>query len=129
MAERSVAFDNMRRALLAYVQAIPFAAVVEVQAIAGALNIPARHAAYILSRLSIDETDLCPWHRVVPRNGVFSGGRKSSSRTALQIALLRHEGVPFANDVSIDFGRATLWRPPDTYRTTCWADYEGDVTP
>ncbi len=129
MAERSVAFDNMRRALLAYVQAIPFAAVVEVQALAGALNIPARHAAYILSRISVDETDLCPWHRVVPRNGVFSGGTRSTPRTALQMALLRHEGVPFADDVRIDLGRATLWRPPDTYRTTFWADYEGDVTP
>ena len=122
MAERSIAYANMRRALLGYVRDIPHGQVVEIATLAAALNIPARHAAHILSRLSDDEADMIPWHRVVPRDGVFAGKRTGTSRTARQIALLDDEGVSIDPKGRIDLSRAQFWQPPETHRSTFWAD-------
>lgn len=126
MSEGSAAFARMRRALVSHVGDIPRGAVVEGAVLAASLNIPARHAAYILSQLAEEEARFLGWFRVIPKKGHFPQGRLDHPRIARQIALLRQEGVPFLDPMRVDLGRATLWHPPDTYRNRIWADAEDD---
>ncbi len=124
MPEGSNAYANMRRALLGYVGDIPSGSVVEVSTLAEALNVPARHVAHILSRLGDDEAELVPWHRVIPRRGVFTKSQMNRPRTRCQIAHLQEEGAAFINGARLDMASVTRWQPPDAHRSTFWADLD-----
>ena len=126
MPEGSIAYANMRRALLGYVGDIPFGSVVEVSTLAEALNIPARHVAHILSRLGDDEAELLPWPRVIPRRGAFTKAQMNRPRTMRQIAHLQEEGAAFLDGARLDMASVTCWQPPDTHRSTFWADLDED---
>jgi methylated-DNA-protein-cysteine methyltransferase-like protein len=125
LAERSKAYANMKRALLAYVRAIPAGRVVEMGVLADSLNIPARHAAWILTRLSDEEEDATPWHRVVPTGGVLARRGRAARRARVQIALLRDEGLPMDAEGRIPLSAALRWEPPATHRATVWAEVQG----
>ena len=122
MPKHSVVYARMREALLACVGAIPRGKVVDIGTLATSLNIPARHAAFILSRLSADESDAVPWHRVVPRGGDFTQAKKHPLRFSLQVSLLRSEGFTLVGETRLAYSDAQLWLPPDTHRATRWSD-------
>lgn len=115
----------MRRALLGYVGDIPSGSVVEVSTLAEALNLPARHVAHILSRLGNDEVELLPWHRVIPRRGAFTKAQMGRPRTIRQIVLLEGEGATFVDNARLDMASVMCWKPPDTHRSTFWAEMRG----
>ena len=118
----SPAFARLKRALLRLLATIPAGRVIESAELAAALNVPARHAAYILSKLSDDERALTPWHRVVPRGGMFRVWETEKGRLGLQIRMLGAEGISVNTTGAIAGWPAQRWSPPDTYRVTIWAD-------
>jgi alkylated DNA nucleotide flippase Atl1 len=124
VAERSVAFADMRRALLDYVRDIPPRAVVEIGTLAQSLNIPSRHAAYMLLMLSDDERASVPWHRELPKSGAFPPAQRERPHTAQQFAMLKAEGAVFNGPWYLDLKATALWHPPQTHAATFWADFE-----
>lgn len=122
MAKGSVAYYNMKRALLSAVQDIPFGKVVEVSNLGVALNIPARHVSYILSTLTDDEADVVSWQRVIPKSGKFPKPDKQKPRHAEQINLLLGEGFGLKNGNQIIIRADAFWQPDDTHKATFWAD-------
>lgn len=124
MSGNSHAYANMKRALFTAVSAIPAGRVVELRTLAAALNIPPRHAAFILSKMTADEAELIPAHRVVPQGGDFGKpeGRKPS--LVRQLERLRAEGQEVKANRHLTLGAATLWRPDERHRSTIWADEE-----
>ena len=119
MPERSLAFARMRRALLTEVVRIPRGKVVEIAEVGQALNIPPRHVAYMLARLTEDEVELVPWHRVVPRGGRFT---KATERVEHQLRLLASEGLRHDGTRQLVLTPADFWQLGDTHRSTFWAD-------
>jgi hypothetical protein len=89
----------MRAALLETVRGIPAGQAVDLPSLAASLNIPSRHAAYILSQLSEEERAWVPRHRVAPKGMRFPGKRTQAQD--LQIALLAKEGLALAPDGSL----------------------------
>jgi alkylated DNA nucleotide flippase Atl1 len=114
----------MRRALIALVNEAPQGRACELSALAAALNIPPRHAAYILSALSPDEAVLIAWHRVVPDGGRFTPAKRKGARVAEQVRRLEAEGLPLGPDGTIRGWPEPLWSPPQTHAQTIWADEE-----
>lgn len=114
----------MKRALFAAVMAIPPGRVVEMRTLAAALNIPPRHAAFILSKLTAEEAEMIPVHRVVPLAGDF--GKPEGRKPALtrQLARLRAEGHEVKANRHLALGEARLWQPDERHRGTIWADEE-----
>jgi len=94
------------RRIVEAVRAIPPGAVTSYRGVALAAGVPngARQVARVLHSLSAKER--LPWHRVVRADGAVAlppgGGRE------LQIALLRAEGVPVADDGRVDPAAAAL---------------------
>lgn len=133
MAARSPAFAAMRRAVLAATQAIPFGKAVEIARLAESLNIPARHAAYILAGLTAEEADFVPAHRVVPAGGRFRaparGDARAAARIAARIAALRSEGFEIGPDGTVVLPEDRLWRPDDRFRDALWADVAAESSP
>lgn len=126
MPKGSVAYATMRRALLAEVSRVPRGYVVEAASLGEALNIPARYIGHFLARLAPDEEEVIPWHRTIPRGGVFGRAERRSLRAEQQLQLLAQEGhrVDFQRDIPL--GPVERWVPDDKHRQTFWADYEAD---
>lgn len=114
MPKPSPAFQAMKRALLEQLSAIPSGKVVALDQMAVAMNIPARHVAYLIAQLNEAERDLVPWHRLVPSGCTFPAEAKQSPRQVQQIGLLAQEGVsdPAAHVIP----------PKFDYSTVFWAD-------
>ncbi len=124
MTKPSNAYARMKHALFDQVAAIPLGRVVEISALATALNIPSRHAAYILSQMTEEELLFLPRHRVVPRDGRFPKQEKRSARQTAQIALLLAENLSIAPNGQIEhLDQVSLPLTPD-HRKTIWADEE-----
>jgi len=121
---KSAAYSRMRKALLALVGQIPPGQVCELPALARALNIPPRHAAYIMSTLTPDEASLAAWYRVVPAGGRFTPAKRESPRIERQIRRLEGEGICLDGRGRITGWPAPAWTPPDTHAATLWADAE-----
>ena len=114
MPKPSPAFQAMKRALLEQLTAIPAGKVVTLDQMAVAMNVPARHVAYIMSQLNEAERDLVPWHRLVPTGGRFPVEAKRSPRHVQQLTLLAQEGVSEP--------AAHMTQPPFDYSSVFWAD-------
>lgn len=114
MPKTSPAFQAMKRALLKQLSAIPLGKVVTLDQMACAMNIPARHIAYMIAQLSPEERGLVPWHRLVPSGCTFPVEKKQSPRQIEQIRMLAQEGIkdPAAHVIP----------PPFDYSTVFWAD-------
>lgn len=104
----------MKRALLEQICAIPSGKVVALDQMAIAMNVPARHVAYMVSQLGEAERELVPWHRLVPSGSKFPAAAKRSPRQIEQIKLLAQEGV---SDLT-----AHVIAPPFDYSSVFWAD-------
>jgi methylated-DNA-protein-cysteine methyltransferase-like protein len=118
----SLAYANMRRALFEAVRTIPAGKVVETRTLAEALNIPPRHAAFILSQMTADEASVIPAHRVVPKGGDFGKPESRKPAAARQLARLRTEGHAVTGNRRIAITPDRLWQPDDRHRRTIWAD-------
>ncbi len=125
MPRKSVAFDRMRKALFEAMRDIPSGRVTEYSTMGFALNIPARHVAFILSGMTIDERDLLPWHRLVPKNGRFGSPRNWSDDRCRQVESLRKEGVTIDDSGTIVRLHETLHEPDNQHANTFWADMDG----
>jgi alkylated DNA nucleotide flippase Atl1 len=126
MSKPSVAFVNMKRALLQAVQTIPSGCVTEVGDLAKSLNIPARHAAFILAKLAADEEAEVPWHRVIPRNGDFGKKETRTDRQAFQIKRLQAEGLKILNGQRLQLDPSKIWSLDEGNQTTIWADADSE---
>jgi methylated-DNA-protein-cysteine methyltransferase related protein len=119
---KSIAYANLKRAVLAYVRDVPQGRVTTAADLGRALNLPARHVAHLLSQLDADEAESVPCHRVVPKDGRLPREAKSTPAQKLARArLLRERLVLDRQDRIADFeARRIVW--PDTHATTIWAD-------
>jgi alkylated DNA nucleotide flippase Atl1 len=120
----SAAYARMRAALYERLDGIAPGALMRLDLLAAALNIPARHAASILARIPPEEEAFRAWWRVIPAAGRFPPAPRLSPRQRAQIALLAEDGVAILPDGSIgdlekrlvapdmrDAGR--IWLEPD----------------
>ncbi len=126
MAKNSTAFDKMRKALFDTMVEIPAGQVTEFSGMGAALNAPARHIAFIVSKMTGDEREVLPWYRLVPRNGKFGGPQKWSAIRTMQVDLLRKEGVTVDQTGTVMQFQDKLHVPDDKHANTFWADLEDD---
>ncbi|MEL6475428.1 MAG: MGMT family protein [Pseudomonadota bacterium] len=121
---KSAAFARMRAALLDLVVQIPAGRVTEIGTLAEALNMPARHAAYMLSALTEDERALLPWYRAVPKAGRFPAKAKRKPVHVQHINRLLEDGHKAGDAGDPEFTQAAYWSPPTDHANTIWADEE-----
>lgn len=110
---------------MALVNEVPHGRVCELPALAAALNIPPRHAAYMLATLTPDEAGLVAWYRIVPAGGRFAPAKRKETRGADQICRLAAEGLALGPDGQISAWPEPAWVPPDFHSGTIWADEDG----
>lgn len=79
----------MRERLLAFVSVIPPGRVTTAEVLAQAIDVPPRLVETLLSRLSAEDRERIPWHRVVAKGGAIGRGKDRER----QIALLDRDGV------------------------------------
>lgn len=93
---------------------------------ARALNIPPRHVAFLLTRLTGDEAELIAWHRIIPRGGDFGAPQKRSLRKERQIERLVAEGFELAQGRFLLVRDEHIWQPDDCHARTIWADEDDE---
>lgn len=126
MSRNSIAFQNMREALFEAMRDIPVGRVTEFSMMGAALNIPARHVAFIVSKMTGDEREVLPWYRLVPKDGKFGSAEKWSSDRARQVELLRKEGVFVEKSGTLTLFQEQIHVPNDRHSKTVWADVPDD---
>ena len=94
----SPAYARMRDALYDRLADLAAGQVVRLDALAEALNLPPRHVASILARISPGEDDFCPWWRVIPSVARFPALPKRSRRQQVQVERLLAEGLAISGD-------------------------------
>lgn len=102
---RSAAFARLKRDLLRLVDAIPEGRVAAMDQLAGAIDVPVRHVAYILATLDADERSRHPWHRTVGRGGRWPHRHPGGTER------LAAEGLTLSGDAVQDW--AALLVTPD----------------
>ena len=96
--------------VLAVVGAIPEGRVTTYGTIARHLRVTARQVAFILARLTVEESRRFPWFRVVAANGVVSS-TKLGAVGRKQIQRLRAEGVAVTPRNKVEDFHVVAWRP------------------
>lgn len=94
-------FARIKAQVLEVTAAVPAGRVLCLTDLAGWLDVPPRHAAYILSQLTAGEQLAVPWHRVVPASGTVPPTR-TSHHGIPQLALLADEGITAAPSGRLD---------------------------
>lgn len=94
---RSPFYARIKSHVLIIAAAIPAGRVATSAEIGDWLDVPARHVAYIVATLTLDERMRVPWYRVVPASGFVASDRHGGLAIA-QRELLRGEGVTIAAD-------------------------------
>lgn len=105
---RSSPFARIKSDVLAVVVAIPDGRVTTYGAIGRHLGITVRQAAYVLARLTPEESASAPWYRVVASKGVVSS-IKLGSAGRRQIARLRDEGVSVTPRHKVEDFDSVFW--------------------
>lgn len=107
---RSDRIARLKSRVLAVVAAIPEGHVTTYGTIARYLKVTARQVAFVLARLTPQESEGLPWYRVVAAEGVVSSTKRGAVGKR-QIERLRAEGVlvTMSNKV-VDF-QALAWSP------------------
>ena len=101
-------YARIKAHVLLVLAAIPKGRVMTAAEIGGWLDVPARHVAYILARLTPEEEARVPWFRIVPASGSVPADRLNAFRMS-QRELLVEEGVPIADDGRIkDFAERRI---------------------
>ena len=89
---KSTAFARIRVEVIRLVALIPEGRFTTYGSIAVHMNVMARHVAFVLSRLTDEESQRLPWHRVVSADARLSPKMDSELRE-LQKARLESEGM------------------------------------
>lgn len=97
----SAFFARIKAHVLEVTAAVPPGRVLCLTDLAAWLDVPPRHAAYILSQLTAEEQLAVPWYRVVPASGIVAPAR-TSHHGIPQLAMLAHEGVTAAPSGRLD---------------------------
>jgi methylated-DNA-protein-cysteine methyltransferase-like protein len=104
------AFARIKSDVLAVVAAIPEGRVTTYGTIGKHLGVTARQAAYVLARLTPEESASVPWYRVVASKGVIST-MKLGSVGRRQIARLQDEGVSVTPRHKVEEFDSVFWSP------------------
>jgi methylated-DNA-protein-cysteine methyltransferase-like protein len=96
--------------VLPVVAVIPEGRVTTYGTIGRHLKLTARQVAFVLSRLTAEESAELPWFRVVAANGVIST-MKLGAVGRRQIERLRAEGVAVTPRHKVEDFRALVWSP------------------
>jgi len=89
---KSVAFARIRAEVIRLVALIPHGKFTTYGSIAVHMNVVARHVAFVLSRLTPEESAALPWHRVVGAEARISPNM-DAALSRKQRARLRSEGM------------------------------------
>jgi len=89
---KSKAFARIRAEVIRLVGLIPPGKFTTYGSIAIHMNVMARHVAFVMSRLTEDESATLPWHRVVSADARISP-RMDAALAKLQRKRLRSEGM------------------------------------
>jgi methylated-DNA-protein-cysteine methyltransferase-like protein len=90
----SIAFIRIRAEVIRLIALIPLGKFTTYGSIAVHMNIQPRHVAFVLARLTEEESTTLPWHRVVSANARLSPNMDSELR-AIQQTRLEAEGMTF----------------------------------
>ena len=101
---------RLKLRVLAVVAAIPKGRVTTYGTIARHLRVTGRQVAFVLARLTVEESERLPWFRVVAANGVVSS-TKLGSVGRRQIARLRAEGIAVTPRNKVEDFRVSAWSP------------------
>ena len=104
------AFAQITSEVLAVVLEIPAGRVTTYGAIGKHLGVTARQAAYVLARLTPEESASVPWYRVVASKGVVST-MKLGTVGRRQIARLEDEGVCVTPRHKVEEFDSVFWSP------------------
>jgi methylated-DNA-protein-cysteine methyltransferase related protein len=115
-------FKLMKRAVLAVARFVPEGKVTTAAEIGRALNIPARHAAYILAMLTDEERTSVPAHRVAPKDGKFGKPETRTLKQSETVRRLAMEGVFLDAQGEVSGFTDRFCQLPDTYAQTRWDD-------
>jgi methylated-DNA-protein-cysteine methyltransferase related protein len=115
-------FKLMKRAVLRAARFVPEGRVTTAAEVGRALNIPARHVAYILAMLTDEVRAGVPAYRVVPKDGKFGAVEKRSAKLTEAVRRLGDEGVFVDAKGAISGFGALFCKLPDTYVHTRWED-------
>ena len=85
----SPAYTRIKTDILSIIRAVPAGRVATFDAIGAHLDVPPRHVAYILAKLTELEREIVPWHRVVAKGGAIGHGPYRDQ----QFTRLMREGV------------------------------------
>jgi methylated-DNA-protein-cysteine methyltransferase-like protein len=101
---------RLKSRVLAVVAGIPEGRVTTYGAIGQHLHITARQVAFILARLTVDESARLPWFRVVAAKGVVSSTKRGAVGRK-QIERLRAEGVAVTPRNKVEDFHVIAWYP------------------
>lgn len=89
---KSQAFARIRAEVIRLVGLIPPGKFTTYGSIAIHMNVMARHVAFVMSRLTEEEADALPWHRVVSADARLSP-KMDGALSTMQRRRLRSEGL------------------------------------
>jgi methylated-DNA-protein-cysteine methyltransferase related protein len=98
---KSSAFIQIKAGVVEITAKIPVGRVTTYSAIGEHLNVMARHVAYILTTLSLEEKLELPWYRVVADRGAISSGKLTAKHNS-QIEYLKQEEIKITAKNYID---------------------------
>lgn len=103
--EPNIPKGPVRGQVLALIRAVPLGRVASPESLAAHLKLPVAQVSAVLARLSEDERQTTPWHRIVAKGGAIGRG---PTREA-QFARLVREGVSVSPaGIVQDMGRTAI---------------------
>ena len=121
---KSKAFARIRAEVIRLVGLIPPGKFTTYGSIAVHMNVMARHVAFVMSRLTEEESKTLPWHRVVGAEARISPNMPPSS-SKLQRKRLRSEGMKINTAGYIQEDEAHFHNVGPR-RNIRWSDMEDD---
>lgn len=94
---KSQAFSRIRAEVVRLVGLIPGGKFTTYGSIAVHMNVMARHVAFVLARLTAEESKTLPWHRVVSADARISPNM-DAALAAVQKRRLKAEGMKISRD-------------------------------
>ncbi len=107
---RSGGLARLKSRVWAVVTAIPEGRVTTYGAIGKHLRVTARQVAFILARLTAEESEQLPWFRVVAALGIVSSIKRAAVGRK-QMERLRAEGVVITRGNKIEDFHVLAWTP------------------
>jgi methylated-DNA-protein-cysteine methyltransferase related protein len=115
-------FQKIQAEVLRLVASTPAGRFTTYGSIALHMNVAARHVAMVLSRLTAEEAERLPWHRVVSAEGRLSQNMEPE-HSGIQRARLEAEGMTIDERGYIENSDAHF-HSPGIRRTIRWSDQD-----